>query len=445
MSKGLNYYTQNEPDLYRYTKLIVTDPTDSIYREFPNPPMGAVFNNYSLKEHKISKGVIDTSAVANTVISLLKFYEKSGDTVYLHRGILVAQYLISTGITSKFYGKPFYLIPSRRLFKNGVWNPVIEEINVRTQYQALWVMSEMYRVTKEITYRNEANKIIKTVGSILNHINGRVAKKSIPSYMSGGVYDVMYLVGTASNSSFTFSYNQFSLTNGDVMAYSINSFIKYIGNTSQLDYESIAFMPSSILLNYGTHMKALYNNGMLTMIPTGLPYAFIKNGVACNWDWIGSEGWGNTWFVNDSVFWLIDGLANLGKTDPMIKAMAKKYRDNFLTLRVTNHSSYANAKNEILFYDRYKFDGKHLIDDDSISISGTALFWMIDEHLGVQDKFLHDKIVQTLKTHRHIESNNLVVDGAYGWNAVDRLSPIEMKATGEIYHSKFIDYSLMRV
>lgn len=429
-------------DFYGDTKLIVTNPTDPIYNKFPNPPVGAVFNSYSTNLSEITKGFIDIPAVANTVIALLNLYEKTNDSRYLDKAKMISEYIKSTGVTFSFYGSPTYVIPNRQEYKDSAWKTATGEINTRTQLQAIWVMSEMYKATNDISYKDEATKILKTVGAMRNNVNLRVTDGELEPFMKGAIYDLM--VASSSAGTITYSWSQFSISNADVLAYGLESYISNIGDVIITDTEGTDFKPSDILADFSSHIKSMYSAGILTMSPTGLPYSFVKNGIPSNWDWVETEGWGDTWFTNDSVLWIINGISKLSSRDPDLKPIAEEYRNRFVALRIVNHPTYDNAMSEVLFYDRYDFNGNHIPDDTSISISGTAILLVIDKNLGIVDDALHKAALNTLKKHMY-DSENRNISGAFGWDAANPESTIEVKATGEIYHSEFIDYAIRQL
>lgn len=431
----------NGSELYLNTPLIVTDPTLAIYNGV-NPPVGGVFNNYNPQTKGMVTNRIDIPATANTLLVMLKLYSKTEDQRYLDRAKLIADYIASTMRTVSFYGSEFQVVPNRNLYADGNWNVLLGEINTRTQYQALWGFSELLYITGE--YGDLAYQLMQTVGLFYNNIKGRVTDGELSPFMKGATYDTM-IVDTDTNRA-GFVWNRFNHSNADVLVKSINTYLKAMGEGEVEDPQGNAFDPQAILDDFAYHIKASHEAGILTMSVTGLPYAFIlreeDTEVGVNWDWVGDEGWGDTWFTNDSVLWSLEGIALLHKMNPEygLGDLITNYRNNFVALQVKTHPTYPNIADSVLFYDRYKFDGSHIEDDPSLSTSGSALLWEVDKILGIVNTSLHEKILKTLFDTQKDTPDDLVMHGAYGWDAADPIALIEMKATGEIYLSPFTEY-----
>lgn len=430
----------NTLDFYRNTDLIVTDPTKRIYADssVPNPPVGAVFNNLNIRTNLIARTNIDFPAVHNTVMVLIKLYEKTNDVQYLNRALLIGDFVLSRGFEASFYGTMMYLIPNRVSLVGGQWKNINGEINLRTLYQALNVTTSLYRITNDTKYSVAATRLMKTIGNAHNNVNVRVTRDSeLQQYMFGASYDLIYV---NEQNSMVYSWMSFNQSNADILVESIKHYVAVFGNSTIKDWEDTSFTPQSIIDNFGSHIKAIHANGMLTMSGTGLPYNFFDYGTGgVNWDWVDNTGRGNKWFAGDAILWIIKGIADLGKTDAQLRAIASIYRNNFYNLIVKTHSSYPNINQRVLFYDRYNFDGTHLTDDDSLSTSSTALLWMIDEDLGIEDSSLHSKMFSTLDFHMYKNNENSNFDGSYGWDASTSDALVEVKATGEIYLSKFFE------
>ena len=431
----------NGSELYLNTPLIVTDPTLAIYNGV-NPPVGGVFNNYNSQTKGMVTNRIDIPATANTLLVMLKLYSKTEDQRYLDRAKLIADYIASTMRTVSFYGSEFQVVPNRNLYADGNWNVLLGEINTRTQYQALWGFSELLYITGE--YGDLAYQLMQTVGLFYNNIKGRVTDGELSPFMKGATYDTM-IVDTDTNRA-GFVWNRFNHSNADVLVKSISAYLKAMGEGEVEDPQGNTFDPQAILDDFAYHIKASHEAGILTMSVTGLPYAFILRNedaeAGVNWDWVGDEGWGDTWFTNDSVLWSLEGIALLHKMNPEygLGDLITNYRNNFVALQVKTHPTYPNIADSVLFYDRYKFDGSHIEDDPSLSTSGSALLWEVDKILGIVNTSLHEKILKTLFDTQKDTPDDLVMHGAYGWDAADPIALIEMKATGEIYLSPFAEY-----
>ena len=446
--QNFNYSTStsdfNLPDLYKNTRLIVKDPSDPIYSDFPNPPVGAVFNNYNPVSNKIVRGNIDMPALVNTLIANMKLYHLYNDSVFLENAELIGAYISSLVRKFSFYGADTWVVPNRVSLIDGEWTPLYGEVNTRTLLQAIYALSEVLKVTG--SYGSEVYQLTQTIGLIHNNIKSRVTEGELRAAMNGAVYEYAYI--NEDTNALVFSWGEFGISSSDMIAKAMNSYIESMGEDVIYDNQGTEFTPQQILDGAAEHIKAVYDSGALTMEPTGLPYSFLQaNGeseTGMNWDWVDTQERGDTWFTNDTTLWIIEGISRLSQLTGIegLYNIAKTYRDNFLALRELNHDSYDDkGDTRVIFYDRYNFDGSHLTDDVSISISGTALLWEVDEILGIKDSVLHSQMRDTLDAHI-ITSENSDINGAFGWDANDANSFIEMKATGEIYFSPFIQADL---
>lgn len=428
------------PDLYKNTKLIVKDPSDPIYSDYPNPPVGAVFNNYNPVSNKINRGIIEMPALANTLIANMKLYHLYNDSVFLENAKIIGDYISSLMRNFSFYGAEVWVVPNRVSLIDGEWTPLYSEINTRSLLQALYALSEVLKETG--LYGSEVYQLTQTIGLIHNNIKSRVAEGELRTAMNGAVYEYIYI--NEDTDALVFSWGEFGISSSDMIAKAMNSYIETMGEDVIYDSQGTEFTPQQILDGAAEHIKAVYDSGTLTMEPTGLPYGFLRadseSETGINWDWVDTQEYGDTWFTNDTTLWIIEGVSRLSQLTEIegLYNIAKTYRDNFLALRELNHVSYDDkGDTRVIFYDRYNFDGSHLIEDVSISISGTALLWEVDEILGIKDGVLHSQMRDTLEAHI-ITNKNSDINGAFGWDANDATSFIEMKATGEIYSSPFI-------
>ena len=446
--QNFNYSTStsdfNLPDLYKNTRLIVKDPSDPIYSDFSNPPVGAVFNNYNPVSNKIVRGNIDMPALVNTLVANMKLYHLYNDSVFLENAELIGAYISSLVRKFSFYGADTWVVPNRVSLIDGEWTPLYGEVNTRTLLQAIYALSEVLKVTG--SYGSEVYQLTQTIGLIHNNIKSRVTEGELRAAMNGAVYEYAYI--NEDTNALVFSWGEFGISSSDMIAKAMNSYIESMGEDVIYDNQGTEFTPQQILDGAAEHIKAVYDSGALTMEPTGLPYSFLQaNGeseTGMNWDWVDTQERGDTWFTNDTTLWIIEGISRLSQLTEIegLYDIAKTYRDNFLALRELNHDSYDDkGDTRVIFYDRYNFDGSHLTDDVSISISGTALLWEVDEILGIKDSVLHSQMRDTLDAHI-ITSENSDINGAFGWDANDANSFIEMKATGEIYFSPFIQADL---
>lgn len=443
--QNFNYSTSdfNLPELYKNTRLIVKDPSDPIYSDFPNPPVGAVFNNYNPVSNKIVRGNIDMPALVNTLVANMKLYHLYNDSVFLENAEIIGNYISSLMRNFSFYGADTWVVPNRVSLIDGEWTPLYGEVNTRSLLQAIYALSEVLKVTG--SYGSEVYQLTQTIGLIHNNIKSRVAEGELRATMNGAVYEYAY--ANEDTNALGFSWTEFGISSSDMIAKAMNSYMESMGEDVIYDSQGTEFTPQQILDGAAEHIKAVYDSGVLTMEPTGLPYSFLQanseSETGMNWDWVDTQERGDTWFTNDTTLWIIEGISRLSQLTGIegLYNIAKTYRDNFLALRELNHDSYDDkGDTRVIFYDRYNFDGSHLSDDVSISISGTALFWEVDEILGIKDGVLHSQMRDTLEAHINT-SENSDINGAFGWDANDETSFIEMKATGEIYFSPFIQAS----
>ena len=440
--QNFNYSTSdfNLPELYKNTKLIVKDPSDPIYSDYPNPPVGAVFNNYNPVSNKIVRGNIDMPALVNTLVANMKLYHLYNDSVFLENAEIIGNYISSLVRNFSFYGADTWVVPNRVSLIDGEWTPLYGEINTRSLLQAVYALSEVLKVTG--LYGSEVYQLTQTIGLMHNNIKSRVTGGELRVAMNGAVYE--YIYANEDTNALGFSWTEFGISSSDMIAKAMNSYIESMGEDVIYDSQGTEFTPQQILDGAAEHIKAVYDSGALTMEPTGLPYSFLRadseSETGMNWDWVDTQERGDTWFTNDTTLWIIEGISRLSQLTGIegLYNIAKTYRDNFLALRELNHDSYDDkGDTRVIFYDRYNFDGSHLSDDVSISISGTALLWEVDEVLGIKDGALHSQMRDTLEAHI-ITDKNSDINGAFGWDANDATSFIEMKATGEIYSSPFI-------
>ncbi|SHJ28085.1 phage tail protein, partial [Clostridium magnum] len=423
------------------SKSIVSNQSDSFYANCPNPPLGGVFNNLNSSSGSIIASTIDTPATCWALINLLKIYGENNDVATLNRAKLIGNYIVNSIINASFYGALFRVMPNAYTYASSTgWTPVTSIIHVRTQYHAMWALLELYKVTGNVTYKNNAIDLMKTIGNIYNNIKARATTQAeISSWMVGSIYNTIHTDGASPTPNMTFSWSVFNHNTADMLSKAIPLYIQQVGNASINDWEGTAFVPQSIINDFKTFIQYAYNNKKLTMTPTGLPYSFfeyedtdakVNNSYEPkpkNYDWITSGEFGDTWFVNDLTLWIILGIANLGLMD-----IATRYRNAFMKLQI---SSYPD---KVLFHDRYNFDGTSLIDDQSISICATALLYAVDKTLGIVDDELHSVMNDTLLGYQ-IQSTNLNIDGSYRWDIADSAASIEVKATSEIcYNSAFI-------
>ena len=419
-------------NFFKNSKVIVTNPSDSFYSDYPNPPVGGVFNNIKRPINKLNKGNLDAPAITQSALTLIKLYESTGDEECYNRAKLIADYIVSRIYVGSYYGKPMPLMTSRASYKNGAWVNSVGEMTIRNTYQAMYALLRFYQVSNEEIYLTKATDLMKSCGSIYNNINKRVDEGALEEYMRGAVYEYAY----DTDGKVTWSWSLVSALSADFLGEAILLYIDIVGNDTMLDNEGKSFKPKDILTGFAQYVKNSINAGVFEMSNgTGLPYYFMRNQVGTNWDWVDGTGYGDVWFANDSVLWVIKGLAYIAKKelDNELLEIATRYRNTFFNLKVENQNR------ELLWHDRYTFNGHALDDDTSVSISATALMYDIDTILGIGRKERNNVQYETTLKNYQIKDQDLNISGSYGWNAMESDSSIEVKATSEIWLSEYYD------
>lgn len=419
-------------NFFKNSKVIVTNPSDSFYSDYPNPPVGGVFNNIKRPINKLNRGNLDAPAITQSALTLIKLYESTGDEECYNRAKLIADYIVSRIYVGSYYGKPMPLMTSRASYKNGAWVNSVGEMTIRNTYQAMYALLRFYQVSNEEIYLTKATDLMKSCGSIYNNINKRVDEGALEEYMRGAVYEYAY----DTDGKVTWSWSLVSALSADFLGEAILLYLDVVGNETMLDNEGKSFRPYDILYHFIQHVKNSINAGVFEMTNgTGLPYYFLRNQVGTNWDWVDGTGYGDVWFANDAVLWVIKGLAYIAKKelDNELLEIATRYRNTFFNLKVES------SNGELLWHDRYTFNGHALDDDTSVSISATALMYDIDTILGIGRKERNNVQYETTLKNYQIKDQDLNISGSYGWDAMESDSSIEVKATSEIWLSEYYD------
>lgn len=420
------------------SKVIVTNPSDSYYSDYPNPPLGGVFNNIDSTTGRLTSGKIFTPANGWALMNLVNIYKETNDSTVLDKAKIVGDYFVNSIISASFYGTTFKLMPNLCSYINGSWTMVTDEIAVRNQYHAIWVLLELYKVSNDVAYKNTAIALMKSVGNIYNNIKQRAINDAeLPTWVVGTMYDTINTSGGLTPT-MSFSWNVFNHNTADMLSRAVPIFIEVVGNTPMTDWQGTSFTPQVLIDDFKTHIQYMYDHKGLTMTPTGLPYGFLRYDYADplvngrvdpkpqNYDWL-TQTWGDVWWATDLEAWIILGFANLGLT-----SVATAYRNAYMNLKISDFTD-----KFVLFRDRYNYDGTSVSDDKSISICVTALLYTVDNILGIEDVTLHDLMTSTLSTYQ-IQSSNLNLDGSFKWDVLDVNAYIEVKATGEICYSPYI-------
>ena len=128
----------------------------------------------------------------NSLITLVKLYNSTGEEYYLNKAESIADYLISTFYIGDFYGSSITVVPSRNTYTNSKWTLLVGEITIRNIYQVILGLMTLYKVNKNIKYFNNATDLVKTCGCIFNNIKSRVIEGELSSFMQGAVYEYAY-------------------------------------------------------------------------------------------------------------------------------------------------------------------------------------------------------------------------------------------------------------
>lgn len=413
--------------------LVVKNPAKPIYGASgkPNPPIGAVFNNFN-RVNKLIVNDIDTPATAWTLIDMVKMYKVTGDELAKTTAIQIADFLASHMIEASFYGAIFHAMPNAYVYDevNG-WMPKTNFIHIRTFYHTAWALLEAYGMTGNETYKTKAQQLFDGVSIFHENIKQR-AGTEIASFMAGAEYNT---INSSDGYNFAPEWTTFATTTGDVIHYAVNKYLELIGDETRVNGEGISYTISGIKSdNAGFMLNAYNNHGLRKPDGHNLLYCFYKfdwsdavdaNGLyvpkAIMWDFLEDVYDIDTWFTGDLQYWAIQSFVLAGQTE-----IASSLLNRFYELRVPNTGE------NILFHDRYDRDGHHLESDDSISIVFTALFLKGMKGIGIHD--YDQRAIQTLRQFQ-IKDASLILDGTYSWDANSSTSHVEMKSLGEILYA----------
>jgi hypothetical protein len=433
-----------DDNFYLDSAMIVTNQSNALYSSngMTNPPIGGVFNNIQRNGTIPANGrKIDFPPLHNTIIVLLDYYNMTKDIRYLDKAKLIANYILTLEFQANFAGKNITLVAGNNVWNGTTWVLGKSEIGLRIIYNAINVMTLMYEQTKDERYATLAKKLMIATTTANGNVKNRISWDELGSYMSGASYDQIYV--NPDNNNASFSWMKFNPNNADALVEAYHNYIRVFGDTEVTTVANGKIKPSVVVDEFAKWILAINARGELTMTPTGLPYIYYDYPVGgVNWDWVsGNNERGNVWFTGDAVLWIIKGLSLLANDYPQIKQLAETYFNNIYNLRATSHPSHTNLENEVLFYDRYNFNGTHLVDDMALSISSTALFWEIGQNLNLLTFRLQQDLINTLKVNYPNRTGNKNVDGAYSWDsAYPQDTLIEVKANGEIYHTLLACY-----
>ena len=433
-----------DDDFYLDSAMIVTSQSNPLYSAngMINPPIGGVFNNIQ-RDGVIpaNRRRIDFPPLHNTIVVLLDYYSMTKDMRYLNKAKLIADYILTIEFQANFAGQKITLVAGTNMWDGTTWALGKSEIGLRIVYNGINVMTLMYEHTNDERYATLAKKLMITATTANGNIKNRISWGDLGSYMTGALYDQIYVNPDSNNASF--SWMKFNQNNADTLVEAYHNYIRVFGDTEVTTAENLKIKPSVVVDEFAKWILAINARGELTMTPTGLPYIlydYPAGGV--NWDWVsGNNTRGDVWFTGDAVLWFIKGLSLISNDYPQIKQLADTYFNNLYSLKAASHPELGSLVNQVLFHDRYNFDGTILEDDMALSISSTALFWDIGHYLNLITPKLEHDLINTLKVNYPERTGNKDVDGAYSWDSVDsQNSWIELKANGEIYHTLLTFY-----
>ena len=425
------------------TPLIVTNPADAIYASsgYPNPPVGMTINSYDQVNNKIKKGEASSNGNCWAIIAAVKAYNHINDTASKNKlkDIIVksANFMVNNLSVGRFNSMNFKFVDTS--YKYNATTKAWERGNYKEIYiSSLWLQVRSLLLAFEMTgttsYKDTALIILDSLYNMHIYINQKVINGELPSKLKGGSYDFLACDNLSSSNRFSPS-KHFAHQIGFYLCQAIEEVIRIVGDSERTTPKGDKYKPSVIVDNYREYLEKAYNDG-LTTSPTGLPYGcYYRTGespnyeyVQGNWDFIDGT-WGDSWFVGDVVCYTIYSYAKIG-----LKNIAKQYLDAYYNLRVDVNSSDWGSRflGDLVFYDRLDFQGNHLADDNSVSITYTALFYEIARELGYEKYY--NICARTLYKWQ-VKSSNKLIDGGYPWDVSKDGQTLELKSYGEIINS----------
>lgn len=437
-------------DLLKYcrnllnTPLIVTNPADPIYASSgcPNPPVGMTINSYDQSANTLKKGEASSNGNCWAIIAAEKAYHNISDTTAKNKlkDIIVksANFMVNNLSVGRFNSMDFKFVDVS--YKYNETTKVWERGNYKEIYvSSMWLQVRSLLLAFEMTgttsYKDTALLILDSLYNMHIYINQKVIEGELPTKLNGASYTFLACDNLSSSNRFSAS-RHFGHQIGYYLCQAIEEVIRLVGDSERTTPKGDKYKPSSIVDNYKEYLRKAYNDG-LTTSPTGLPYGcYYRTGtspnyeyVQGNWDFINGT-WGDSWFVGDVVCYTIYSYAKIG-----LKDIAKKYLDAYYNVRVNTSSDEWGTRfsGDLVFYDRIDFQGNHLSNDKSVSITYTALFYEIARELGVEKYF--NICAKTLYKWQ-VKSSNKFIDGGYPWDVSKDGQTLELKSYGEIINSE---------
>ena len=428
------------------TRAIVTDPTDSFYNVYPNPPKGSTFNSLNGLTGALRKGEVSSNGSCWAIIAAHKYYmEIPADWEQKAKLLAItkdcADFMCDNLSVGRFNSMNFEFVDINYKYDGYGWTKSdYKEIYLSTMFLQVKALVCAYQIHRDERYLETAYKVLDSLYNVQMHIKRKVSTQELPSQSYGAVYEYLACDNLASRNSFVGSTRILPIGMGYYIAQAIDAIIEVVGDVERSTPKGDNYKPSDIKTEYAKFLSNMIGTGNLTAYPTGLPYGHYYRAEdgsykLGNWNFIDGT-YGDEWFVGDVVCYTIIGLAALGFTTE-----AKQYLTAYYNLRVpvTNYewSNRFNA-DDLVFYDRIDFGtGSHLPDDSSISITYTSLFMEMCVLTGTNSYV--QKCAKTLLNWQSVSSIP-EIDGAYPWDVSVPNASIELKSYGEIVNSEFFKY-----
>ena len=428
------------------TRAIVTDPTDSFYNVYPNPPKGSTFNSLNGLTGALRKGEVSSNGSCWAIIAAHKYYmEIPADWEQKAKLLAItkdcADFMCDNLSVGRFNSMNFEFVDINYKYDGYGWTKSdYKEIYLSTMFLQVKALVCAYQIHRDERYLETAYKVLDSLYNVQMYIKRKVSTQELPSQSYGAVYEYLACDNLASRNSFVGSTRILPIGMGYYIAQAIDAIIEVVGDVERSTPKGDNYKPSDIKTEYAKFLSNVIGTGNLTAYPTGLPYGHYYRAEdgsykLGNWNFIDGT-YGDEWFVGDVVCYTIIGLAALGFTTE-----AKQYLTAYYNLRVpvTNYewSNRFNA-DDLVFYDRIDFGtGSHLPDDSSISITYTSLFMEMCVLTGTNSYV--QKCAKTLLNWQSVSSIP-EIDGAYPWDVSVPNASIELKSYGEIVNSEFFKY-----
>lgn len=405
--------------------MIVTDPLDPAYNSFDvAPPVGAVLCSYNPHKGTVKAGT-DSPTLSWAVINLAELYKNTNDQNALDRVNKAASYMISIMQSTNFYGADFKYIPNEVTIVNGTWTPKTNMFHVRNQSLAAFALLHAYEITQNSSYKANAEALMDATATWYQNVDTRCGRDEIPSYMKGGVYNVVINRGDY----FRPDWNIFSNTSSDTMLMLADKYIELFGDATRKDAEKLSYTVSEFRPRIKSYLTTNMSNDIIASTGHKLLYNFAYDDgsgvpVHMNYDFH-NDVWGkDQWFTTDLECWGIRTFALCGLTDTALDLVNKLYD--------MRSSSYNDL---ILLFDRYNADGSPFDEEASVDFTGLlyGIHSLLKEYSVVSK--CNEQLMLNTCIDTQIRSDISVEDGSYYWNTfLNSQSVTENKTLGEILY-----------